>query len=177
MKDVEIWKDIYNGLYAVSSLGRVKAKERTVATKTGIRKYTERILIPETTSDGHLRVTLCDTGIKTRVFVHRLVAESFIPNPMNFLVVNHKDENPSNNRVDNLEWCTVLYNNTYNDRHKRIGSKESVQIYVLNHNMECIDTVPSLTMTSKKYNIPIATLCRYIKNKKEINGKIFVKAE
>ena len=57
------------------------------------------------------------------IAVHRLVADTFIPNPNNYSYINHKDENKVNNSVDNLEWCTQLYNNIYRDKAKKIGLK------------------------------------------------------
>ena len=62
---------------------------------------------------------------KKRFFklVHRLVAETFIPNLQNFPEINHKDENPSNNRIDNLEWCDRIYNSNYGTLKKRRSEK------------------------------------------------------
>lgn len=73
---MEIWKDIplYEGIYSVSNFGRIRANERIINTATGPRRYKEHILTPETTYDGHLRVTLSKAGVSERVFVHRLVA-------------------------------------------------------------------------------------------------------
>lgn len=109
---VEIWKDVqgYEGLYQVSSFGRVK---RILKTKPN------RILTPSCDKDGYKRLSLCKEN-KARTFsVHRLVAVSFIPNPNNYPVINHKDENKGNNNADNLEWCTVQYNTRYKDVHIR----------------------------------------------------------
>jgi hypothetical protein len=72
---------------------------------------------------GYDSVTLQDMGRKAIMSVHRLVAMAFIPNPDNLPVVNHRDENPRNNHVDNLEWCTIQYNTKYgNGIAKQIAS-------------------------------------------------------
>ena len=63
--------------------------------------------------------------------VHRLVATAFVPNPDNLPIVNHKDENKQNNNADNLEWCTVQYNNAYGTRKERQASKISVRVICL----------------------------------------------
>lgn len=169
----ETWIPIYNNFYSVSNLGRVKANERKVNTKTGIRHYSERILKPEKTADGHLRVVLCNSGKTNRVFVHRLVAESFIPNPDNLPIINHKNENPSDNNVNNLEWCTISYNNNYNGRNKKIGDKEghNIQVYDKNHNY--IESFPSITKAAKAYNIGLTTLWRRVQDGQLINDYYF----
>ena len=121
---MELWKDIqgYEGYYQVSNEGRVKSLERDVEWRGTIRHQSERILKESTHNRGYKRVRLCD-GKSNIKLVHRLVAEAFIPNPNNYPMINHKDENPSNNRVENLEWCTAQYNNTYNDRHIKCAAK------------------------------------------------------
>lgn len=111
----EIWKDIvgFEGYYQVSNFGRVKSLARTtVNTRGNITRYKERIL---STKNANLtkyeQASLHKDGNRTVREVHRLVAETFIPNPNNYNHVNHKDHNTRNNRVDNLEWCTQEYNN------------------------------------------------------------------
>ena len=97
----EIWKAIkdYEGKYEVSNLGRVKSLERTSRLN---RKIKERILAPREHTGGYLRVQLS----RKDFYIHRLVAETFIPNPENKPMVNHKDGNKHNNCVDNLELVT-----------------------------------------------------------------------
>lgn len=74
--------------------------------------------------DIYKRVVLTDNSHKKHLlYVHRIVAYNFIPNPYCYSMINHIDENPANNIVTNLEWCDIIYNNTYNNRHKKVGEK------------------------------------------------------
>lgn len=99
----EIWKDIegYEGLYQVSNLGRVKSLRRNIILKIKIER------------NGYEKVVLTVNSIHKDYYIHRLVATAFISNPDNLPQVNHKDENKTNNCVDNLEWCTPKYNTNY----------------------------------------------------------------
>lgn len=107
----ELWKDIpeYEGLYQISNRGRVKSFRQS--TKYG--KAAEYILKPTVANNGYCQVTLYGAGKRKKFLVHRLVANAFIPNPDNLPQVNHKDEDRLNNAVNNLEWCSALYNNMY----------------------------------------------------------------
>lgn len=104
----EIWKDIsgYEGLYQVSNFGNVKSLNwrRTGKPKNLYLKAHNR---------GYLQVELAKNGVKKSFMVHRLVAEAFIKNPNGFPVINHKDEDKTNNCVNNLEWCDLSYNVLY----------------------------------------------------------------
>jgi hypothetical protein len=113
---VEIWRDIvgYEGLYMVSSLGRVKSLGNGCSNNSK-----ERFLKIGHNSRGYCIVKLYKNGTKRTIVVHRLVAAAFIPNPYNLPQVNHKDENKDNNDVSNLEWCTNEYNHNYGTRNAR----------------------------------------------------------
>lgn len=120
----EVWKDIpnYEGLYQVSSHGRVKSFRQS--TKCHCEK--EYILKPHLANNGYYQVTLYDNTVKHKFSVHRLVAEAFIPNPNGYPQVNHKDENRLNNLVTNLEWCSSEYNNAYGTaRIRQIDTKST----------------------------------------------------
>ena len=108
----EIWKDItgYEGLYQVSNFGRIRSLDRV---STSGRHLKGKIMKP--VANPYMRIALCKDGNKISFIVHRLVAEAFIPNPNNYTCINHKDEDKTNNNVDNLEWCTYKYNNIYSN--------------------------------------------------------------
>ena len=105
---VEVWKDIngYEGLYKISNLGNVKS----VHYRGG---NCEKNLTPKCNNSGRLWVDLRKDGKSKPMLIHRLVGMAFLPNPHNFPEINHIDENPKNNNVCNLEWCTSEYNIRY----------------------------------------------------------------
>ena len=107
MNSTELWKPVkgYEGLYEVSSLGRLKSLD-TFRHKGKIKNI-------RLDKDGYFLIDLHKNKNAKTKRVHRLVAEAFIPNPNNLPQVNHKDENKHNNCVDNLEWCSQQYNMNY----------------------------------------------------------------
>lgn len=117
---MEEWKSIpgYECLYEISSYGRVKSLERYRYNNGEKQLLKERILKPHNTK-GYFTVCLYKNKTHKLYLIHRLVAQAFIPNPDNLPQVNHKDEDKTNNRVNNLEWCTAKYNMNYNDVLKR----------------------------------------------------------
>ena len=115
----ENWKDIfgYDGMYQVSDLGRVRSH------KSGEWK----VLRPGKTKYGYLIVGLCKDGKQKSFLVHRIVAQAFIPNDNIFNTeINHRNEDKSDNKVSNLEYCDRQYNMTYNDiHHRRIAKRDN----------------------------------------------------
>lgn len=117
---IEEWKDIiiekngviydYTGLYQVSNYGRVRSLDRIDARG---HKLKGRILKIKPGKNNYMAAILYKNGKTKSFYVHRLVATMFIPNPNSLPFINHKDENPSNCYVDNLEWCTQQYNTQY----------------------------------------------------------------
>lgn len=92
-----------NGRYQISNLGRVKSLIGH-----------EKILKPELRT-GYYSVNLCKNGTYKHIRIHRLVAETFLPNPDGLPMINHKDENRLNNNITNLEWCDNKYNSNYSN--------------------------------------------------------------
>lgn len=110
---IEEWRAApgFEGLYEVSSEGQVRSLPREVSSTnrwgvTGVRKYQGKTLRPTPNEKGYLSLRLCQGwgNPRRRVYVHRLVAEAFLPNPEEFEQVLHWDDTPSNNRVTNLRW-------------------------------------------------------------------------
>lgn len=116
----EIWKDIsgFEGYYQISNLGNLRSIDRFV-TRSGKKMHIKGRIMRPYNNGGYHQYLLRKDGKSFGAWAHREVAKAFIPNPDNLPCVNHKDENPSNNRVDNLEWCTYGYNLAYNDLAKR----------------------------------------------------------
>lgn len=115
----EAWKPIKGaeGRYEISNLGRVKSfcgREPRILKQRNHRQKRK-------CGDIFYKSVKIDYEVMKQAdkLVHRLVAEAFIPNPNGYPIVNHKDENPANNRVDNLEWCTYSYNTKYGNAQER----------------------------------------------------------
>lgn len=107
--NIEIWKDIegYEGLYQISTLGRVKSLERLILRNNGrFQKIKERILKPSLDRKGYYFVVLKKDCKSLNHRIHRLIAQAFIPNPENKPCVDHIDTNTKNNNINNLRWCT-----------------------------------------------------------------------
>ncbi|AMW61728.1 HNH endonuclease [Bacillus phage Juglone] len=127
---MEVWKQVkgYEGLYLVSNKGRVKGEDRLAVhdpIKGTMRQCKGKIMKQKETSEGYLEITLSNDNVRKTVRVHRLVAEAFIhnDNEVDNVLINHKDENKSNNVVENLEWCSSIQNNTHGTRVERVRNK------------------------------------------------------
>lgn len=147
----EIWKDIpgYEGLYKISSLGKLKRCNKTYFCGNNTKRVLEeREIIGDKDSFGHVRVTLYKNGTKKRIFLHRLIAESFIPNSENKPEIDHINAIPDDNRVENLRWVTHQenLNNPITLKRKSsaaMGNHMLGKIGKLHHNSKkclCIET-------------------------------------
>lgn len=182
----EVWKDIvgYEGYYQVSNLGEVKSVDRYVATvgnPSGRRLVKGRILNQSKRTikheQGYCFVSLSKDNIATTYAVHRLVAQAFIPNPDNLPFINHKDEDKQNNNVDNLEWCTVAYNNSYGTARERGGKKKSIPVVKFGLDGCLIKRYKSLAAAAKEEYVTkgnLANVCVNRNGKKTLNGFIFM---
>lgn len=137
-------KDYEN--YEVSNLGRIRNK------KTG------RILKLDKTKYGYFQIVLSKNGTIRRARVHRLVAEAFLPNPNKYPEVNHKDEDKTNNKVDNLEWCTAEYNNSYGTRIKRVVEKNSKPVLQYDFSGKFIKEFSSVSDAAEEIGVSLGTL-------------------
>lgn len=112
-----LWRTIagYEGYYEVSTDGQVRSLNRTVRSRSGRTKHLkgQQMKLTYSKSSGYMVVNLRKFGASEVIPVHILVATMFLPNPYNYPMVNHKDGNKTNNRVENLEWATYSHNNIH----------------------------------------------------------------
>ena len=175
----EIWKDVpgYEGIYQVSSYGRIKSLKRVIMRKDG-KPYTqvEKILKPGTNHKGYLGCSFRKNFVAKPVIVHRLVALAFIDNPNNLPQVNHKDGNKKNNRVENLEWITNYDNMQHSiitgirnvkkitDNLKKVNSRKVNQY---DSNGTFIKTWNSIKDIQMELKIPNQNICQVCQGKRK----------
>lgn len=170
----EIWKDIvgYDGLYQVSNFGMVRSLKfnKVKILKTPSNKY------------GYNVVHLLNNNKNKSYYVHRIVAQEFIPNSKNYPMVNHKDENKSNNRVDNLEWCDNKYNLNYGTAQQRKIKKQinrkdqSKPVLQYTKSGEFVKEYPSAAEAHRQtgvYMVNICTCCRGNSKYKSAGGYVW----
>lgn len=169
----EEWRDVigFEGAYQVSNLGRVRSLDREIPYVNNgtpaILHYKGKVLKPKPDRDGYPRVSL-KFGKKIKLAgIHRLVAQAFIPNPDNLPCVNHKDYHRDNNCVDNLEWCTVDYNNHYSENQERRPHEMYVRVgkataKYTSHPVRCIETgqiFPSMIEAERQLGLGSGVVC------------------
>ena len=160
----------YEGLYEVSDLGRVRSVTRIVSFGNQLRKVQGRILKPVVNRTGYLYVHFSARLGGHHVFIHRMVAGAFLPNPHNYPHVNHKDENPANNTLRNLEWCTAKYNTNYGTGIRRRSLTQSRAVVQYDINMNKIKIHDGLQAAGRATNIDARTICSCCKGKRKYAG-------
>ena len=169
----EHWKAIpgYEGLYEASDLGRIRSLDRLtcVKKKSGnyFRKTAGRVLQQTIDSRGLYKlVMLCKEGTNVRHIVHRLIAKTFISNPLNLPEVNHKDEDKTNNAVSNLEWCDRAYNNNYGSKYNSSRGERNQMAKLTVEKVKQIrdEVIPgdpehSMTKVAEKYGVSVTHVC------------------
>ena len=164
---IEEWKPIrkYKGFYEVSNLGRVRSLPRD--TKFGQRqKLVKGQILKPIENNGYLYACLCKHNKSTRYAIHRLVADAFIPNYDNLPQVNHIDENKHNNRVDNLEWCTALYNNKHSNIYEKSALATRIPVVQYTKDGRKIAEYPSMLAASKATGVSVAGISACVKNRR-----------
>ena len=188
----EIWKNVvgYEGLYQVSSLGRVKSLERLVKNnnKGGFRLIKEKVLSLCSSGRQYYYVSLLKNSSPKKVYVHRLVAEAFLPNPENKPCIDHLNTDKFDNRVENLKWCTCKENTnnpltmdaiTRTTRQKSTNEKRNatkikngsfgapIEIHKYSADGEYIESFKTLVSAMKGLHADSKTIKRSLDNPKE----------
>lgn len=130
----ECWRWIpgYEGIYQVSTRGRVRSVDRWVTYSDGSKHLHEgRILKPARNKNGYFRVDLCRNDKHRNFSIHRLVAMAWIDNSEEKPEINHIDEDKSNNDVYNLEWSTAKENSNFGTRNKRVADRLSKAVQAI----------------------------------------------
>ena len=169
----------YEGYYEVDQFGRVFGLDRVVTVVDGNRTYEKPLSgkqMKQSMHDKGYKTVSLTKGGKTKImFVHRIVAEAFLPNPDNLPMVNHKDEDKTNNFLENLEWCTAKYNANYGtgiERHARKlrGRESEKRIAVVGYTLDgkYEEWFPSIAEAAKAVNGGTSAISKVCKGERKI---------
>lgn len=144
----------FEELYYVTSDGKVFSKDRIVHAKNGkILHLKGREIKQLKNSNGYPMVGLHRNGVVKYKTVHRIVAEAFLPNPLNLPQINHKDEGRTNNHVENLEWCSAKYNTNYGTGMERMAAKRRNVIACYTIDGVLVYEFPSETSAAEHFGV------------------------
>lgn len=157
----------YEGLYSISFTGIVWSHKK----KCGVSSHEGKELKPHQDGSGYLFVMLSKDGVRKQPKLHRLIAENFIPNPHNYQVVNHKNGIKTDNRIENLEWCTQSDNIKHSFKmglSSQLGSRNAqsklTETDVISIRLKYSAGI-SRKILANDFKISLATLCDIINNK------------
>lgn len=166
--DEEIWKDIpnYEGLYQASNLGRIKSLDKWVNWMNGGKRFIKGRILKPYLIKGYQRVCICKNGKNKYCFVHRLVYETFIGEIPKGLQVNHKDENPQNNILSNIDTLmTCKENINYGTRTERMSKTKSKPVVQKSLQGEVIKIWPSAKEIQRVLGYSHGNICDCCNNK------------
>ena len=164
--------------YDVSRDGKVRSLDREyINTRGQKRKVKSRVLKTRPDKYGYEKVDLRYGGKLHSTTVGRLVAEKYIPNPKNLPQVNHKNENPMDNRVENLEWCTPQYNSSYGTRTERSAMSRSIPIIAVDRHGNK-KYFPSASQAARELSLKQGNISACVRgNQRQSGGYSFMLAE
>lgn len=177
-----MWKEVcgFEGYYKISDFGEIWSEDRVCIDAVGRKRFRKgQKLNPDIAPNGYYRVTLAKNGKKTQRYLHRLLAQHFIPNPDNLPQVNHKDGNKLNCNIDNLEWVTIkdnvihaykhgLIDHIRGEKHPNYGkcgskSKRAKRVMAINPNTNETKIYNAIIETKKDGFLPceVSRSCKY----------------
>jgi len=174
--ETEIWKshpDIVG--IEVSSFGGVRTLDRVTSSEKRTRFQKGRVLKQNENNSGYMRVHIRIDGKQDIKLVHRLIAQTFIPNPDDFPMVNHKDCNIKNNNVENLEFCSASYNSKYREK---FGKALSKPVFAINLTTLEVSRFRSRMEAGSSLGVDPSSISMVIKGRfKQIGGYWFTNAD
>lgn len=176
MKNIEIWKAYPEfDFVEVSTLGNVRTLDRVVPNGRGTRLVKGHVLKQYRGMGGYLFVSFKVNRIVVNRKVHRLVAQTFIPNPGNLPEVNHKDCNRTNNNIDNLEWCSHSYNQKYREKY---GVSFRHPLFAVNLNTMKVSGFSSQSEAGRELKISQGNIGMVVRcERKTVKGYWFTNAD
>ena len=161
---MEIWRNIKDYPdYQVSNMGRVKSLNYN---RTGKEKILKNIK----NNFGYLYVRLCKDGKQKNYTIHRLVATAFIDNPNNYPIINHINEDKTDNRVENLEWCTQQYNINFGTSIERAAKNRSIPVLQFTKEGELVRKWESATQVERELGYNLSHISECCKGKRKTCG-------